>query len=107
MLSTNMLAGDPQVEPLIRIFELYLLQTATLDDMREPTTVATRAMLNTGMSPEMILTVLDGAVQVAAGGVFTPDTGDKATLLADQMGPWLLAECFDANIGNAAIAPRD
>ena len=102
-----MLSGDPQVEPLIRVFELYLLQDATLDDMREPTTVATRAMLNAGMSPEIILSVLQGAVQVAAGEVVGPSTGDKASLLTDQVGPWLLGECFDANMGTAMIAMRD
>ena len=107
MLSTTALAGDPQVEPLIRIFELYLLQTATLEDMREPTTVATRAMLNSGMGPGMILSVLEGAVQVAASGVFAPDTAEKAGLLTEQMGPWLMSECFDADLGGAAVAQRD
>ena len=98
-----MISGDPQVEPLIQVFELYLLRDASLEDMREPTTVATRAMLNAGMSPEIVLSVLDGAVHVAATEVPRPDVQGLAQQLREQLGPWLLEECFDISQPQAGV----
>lgn len=95
-----MLTQDMQVGPLIEVFELYMLRDATLADMRKPTTVATRAMLDAGLSPEIILTVLDSAVKVAAAemapdGSADADSTGTARELGAQMGLWLMEAFFD------------
>lgn len=93
----TMISGDPQVEPLIQVFELFLLRDATLEQMREPTSVATRAMLDSGMSPDIVLRILEGALQTAVAEILDPDASVKAEELREQLGPWMLAECFDTN----------
>lgn len=89
---------DSQVGPLIQVFELYMLRDAALTDMREPTMVATRAMLDAGLAPEVILTVLDGAVEVATTGTtgtMGAQSADYARELREHIGPWLMGEYFD------------
>ena len=91
------LSNDSQVGPLIEVFELYMLRDMLLADIREPTTIATRAMLASGLSPELILTILDGAIGVAeqeSGGVIA---AVQAGELRGKMGPWLLEAVFDPN----------
>jgi hypothetical protein len=102
-----MLPSDSQVQPLIQVFELFMLRDAALTDMREPTVVATRAMLDAGMSPEMILSVLDGAVQVAAAETFAAESAAHARELRDQIGPWLMRECFDPTRAHGDLPPAD
>jgi hypothetical protein len=95
MLSPIPLPQDSQVGPLVRVFELYMLRDAVLADMREPTIVATRAMLDSGLTPEVILSVLDGAVQLAATETAAAQSADHARELRAHIGPWLMDECFD------------
>ncbi len=102
-----MLSHDPQVEPLIQVFELYMLRDAVLSDMREPTVVATRAMLNSGLSPEVILRVIDGAVQVAAIETSGAESSDHARELREHIGPWLMGECFDPGRVHGDIPPQN
>lgn len=91
------LSNDSQVGPLIEVFELYMLRDMSLRDIREPTTIAARAMLASGLSPELILTILDGAIRVAeqesGGGVAAKQAGE----LRGQMGGWLMDAVFDPN----------
>jgi hypothetical protein len=101
-----MLSHDPQVEPLIQVFELYMLRDAVLADMREPTVVATRAMLNAGLTPQEILGVLDGAVQVAATGTAGGPSNSQAVALREHIGAWLMDECFDPAAGHPDQADR-
>ncbi len=92
-----MLSTDSQIGPLIEIFELYMLRDMLLTDIREPTTIATRAMLASGLSPELILTILDGAIHVAvqeSGGL---SAAVQAGELRGQMGTWLMEAVFDPN----------
>lgn len=92
------LSQDSQVGPLIQVFELYMSRDAALTDMREPTMVATRAMLDAGLAPELILTVLDSAVEVAATGstgAIGAQSADYARELREHIGPWLMGEYFD------------
>jgi hypothetical protein len=98
---------DTQVEPLIQVFELYMLRDAALTDMREPTVVATRAMLDAGLSPEVILGVLDSAVQVAATEIALPQSGEQAQELRDHIGGWLMRECFELSRGTGKAHPVD
>ncbi|MFI5239227.1 MAG: hypothetical protein ACHQQP_05405 [Gemmatimonadales bacterium] len=91
------LTQDTQVAPLIEVFELYMMRDAPLSEMREPTAVATRAMLNTGLSPELVLTILHGAVRVAAAETGRGDAEEHARELRDQMGSWLMEALFDPN----------
>jgi hypothetical protein len=98
---------DPQVAPLIEVFELYMLRDAALSDMREPTVVAARAMLDAGMSPEIILTVLDGAVRVAATETAASSSAAFVRELSDQIGPWLLGECFNPLSAHGATSPAN
>ena len=100
-----MLSHDTQVTPLIEIFELYMLRDASLADLREPIVVATRAMLDSGLTPEMILTVLDGAVQVAADETVSANTADHASALRENIVPWLIGECFDPIVANGPVLP--
>lgn len=91
------LSNDSQVGPLIEVFELYMLRDMLLKDIREPTTIATRAMLTSGLSPELILTILDGAIHVAeqeSGGVIA---AEQAGELRGQMGGWVMDAVFDPN----------
>lgn len=91
-----MLTQDSQVGPLIEVFEMYMLRDAILDDMREPTTVATRAMLDAGLSPAAILSVLEGAVRVAIRVTLAAHSSDThASELRAHIGPWVMEECFD------------
>jgi hypothetical protein len=92
-----MLPQDPQVAPLIQVFELYMLQDAVLADMQEPTVIATRAMLDAGLTPEIILSILDSAIDVAASGAAGAQADVQARELRAHIGPWLLEECFDPN----------
>jgi hypothetical protein len=98
---------DPQVAPLIEVFELYMLRDAALADLREPTVVATRAMLDAGMSPEVILSILDGAVRVAATETAGANPEQFARELQDHIGPWLMGECFDPTHAHGATPPAD
>lgn len=100
-----MLSDDTQVAPLIEIFELYMLRSASLADLREPTVVATRAMLDSGLTPEMILTVLDGAVKVAADETTGADSADHARELRKNIVPWLMGECFDPIVAKGPVLP--
>jgi len=100
-----MLSQDTQVAPLIEIFELYMLRDASLADLREPTVVATRAMLDSGLTPEMILTILDGAVQVAADETVSASTADHARALRENIVPWLIGECFDPIVSTGRVLP--
>jgi hypothetical protein len=102
-----MLSQDPQVGPLIQVFELYMLRDAALSDMREPTMIATRAMLDAGMGPDVILSVLDSAVQVAATETAGSDGADHARELRDHIGSWLMGECFDPAHAHGAVPPVD
>jgi hypothetical protein len=102
-----MLSRDPQVAPLIEVFELYMMHAAALNDMREPTIIATRAMLDSGLAPEMILTILNGAVQVAATETLGAHADDHATELRDHIGPWLMGECFNPARSEGDVAPMD
>ena len=98
---------DPQVAPLIEVFELYMLRDAALADLQEPTVVATRAMLDAGMSPDVILSILDGAVRVAATETAGANTEQFARELRGQIGPWLMGECFDPTRAHGATPPAD
>lgn len=100
-------SDDPQVAPLIEVFELYMLRDAALSDMREPTVVATRAMLDAGMSPEGILNVLSGAVRVAARETAAASSSAFVRELTDHIGPWLLGECFDPSSAHGATPPAN
>lgn len=100
-----MRSHDTQMVPLIEIFELYMLRDAALADLREPTVVATRAMLDAGLAPEMILSVLDGAVQVAADETVSAHTADHARVLRQNIVPWLMAECFDPTLSSGNVLP--
>jgi hypothetical protein len=100
-----MFSDDTQVAPLIEIFELYMLRDATLADLREPTVIATRAMLDAGLAPEMILSVLDGAVQVAADETVSAHTADHARELRENIVPWLMGECFDPIVSSGPVLP--
>jgi hypothetical protein len=100
-----MLSDDTQVAPLIEIFELYMLRDATLADLREPTVLATRAMLDAGLAPEMILSVLDGAVQVAADETVSAHSAEHARELRASIVPWLIDECFDPILSSGAVLP--
>jgi hypothetical protein len=100
-----MSSDDTQVAPLIEIFELYMLRDATLADLREPTVIATRAMLDAGLAPEMILSVLDGAVQVAADETVSAHTADHARELRENIVPWLIGECFDPILSSGPVLP--
>lgn len=91
------LTHDTQVAPLVEVFELYMLRDVALSEMREPTTVATRAMLASGLSPELILTILDGAVRVAETETGGPSSEQHARDLRDQLGTWLMEALFDPN----------
>ncbi len=102
---TDMQSDDPQVAPLVEVFELYMLRDAALADLREPTVVATRAMLDSGMSPDLILSILDGAVRVAATETAGAHTEQFARELKDQLGPWLMGECFDPARAHGATQP--
>lgn len=99
--------NDTQVEPLIQVFELYMLRDATLTDMREPTVVATRAMLDAGLRPEVILGVLDSVVQVAATEIVGPESAEQARELRDHIGHWLMGEYFDPTRARGDIPPVD
>jgi len=91
------LSNDTQIGPLIEVFELYMLRDMLLADICEPTTIATRAMLASGLSPELILTILDGAIRVAeqaSGGVVA---AEQAGELRGKMGSWLLNAIFEPN----------
>jgi hypothetical protein len=90
----KMLPQDPQVAPLIQVFELYMLQDAVLADMQEPTVIATRAMLDAGLTPEIILSILDSAIDVAASGAAGAQADVQARELRAHIGPWLLNKCF-------------
>jgi hypothetical protein len=98
---------DTQVEPLIQVFALYMLRDAALTDMREPTVVATRAMLDAGLSPEVILGVLDSAVRVAATEIAVPQSGEHAQELRDHVGGWLMSEWFELSRGGRNAHPMD
>jgi len=100
-----MLSHDSQVAPLIEIFELYMLRDAALADLREPTVVATRAMLDSGLTPDMILSILDGAVKVAADETVSANTADHARALRENIVPWLMGECFDPIVANGPVWP--
>lgn len=100
-----MLLRDPMVAPLIEAFELYMLRDAALADLREPTVVATRAMLDSGLSPEMILSVLKGAVQVAADETVSAHNADHARELGENIVPWLIGECFDPSLSSGSVLP--
>lgn len=102
-----MLSSDPQVQPLIQVFELYMLRDAALTDMREPTMLAARSMLDAGLSPEMILSVLEGAVRVAATETFGAEPAAHARELHEHIGPWLMGECFDPALAHGEIPPAD
>ena len=102
-----MISGDPQVEPLIQVFELFLLRDATLEQMREPTSVATRAMLDSRMSPDIVLRILEGALQTAVAEIPDPAASAKAEELREQLGPWMLAACFDSTKDGASPPLRD
>jgi hypothetical protein len=92
-----MLSSDSQIRPLIEVFELYMLRDMLIGDIREPTTIATRAMLASGLSPELILTILDGAIHVAEQDSGGPSAAVQAAELRGQMGTWLMAAVFDPN----------
>jgi hypothetical protein len=91
--------SDTQVGPLLEVFELYMLRDATLADMREPTAVAARAMLDSGISPGMILRIIEGAVDVAETAATALGPGPHARELRSQIGPWLMTELFDPGHG--------
>lgn len=98
-----MLTQESQVGPLIEVFERYMLRDAILDDMREPTTVATRAMLDAGLSPAVILSVLEGAVRVAVRETLAAHSETHASELRAHIGPWVMDECFDPARARGAI----
>jgi hypothetical protein len=100
-----MRSHDTQIVPLIEMFELYMLRDAALADLRGPTVAATRAMLDAGLAPEMILSVLDGAVQVAAQETVSANTADHAHELRQNIVPWLMAECFDPSLSSGEVLP--
>lgn len=87
--------SDTQLGPLIEVFELYMLHDADLADMREPITVAAHAMLDAGLSRGMILSVIDGAVQVAAMGARSAEPAVPAQELRNHLGQWLMETMFD------------
>lgn len=94
---------DTQLGPLIEVFELYMLRDAALADMREPTAVATRAMLDAGLSPEIILTALEGAVRVAARETLAAQSETHARELRSHIGPWVMGECFGPARGRGEV----
>lgn len=98
-----MLPQDPQVAPLIQVFELYMLQDAVLADMQEPTVVATRAMLDAGLTPEIILSILDGAIDVAASGTAGAQSDIHARELRAHIGRWLMQECFEPHTAHRDV----
>ena len=100
-----MLPQDPQVAPLIQVFELYLLRDAVLADMQEPTAIAARAMLDAGLTPEIILSILDSAVDVAASATAGAESGVHARELRAHIGPWLMGECFGQDGGHRDVPP--
>jgi hypothetical protein len=63
--------------------------------MQEPTAIATRAMLHAGLTPEIILSILDGAIDVAASGTAGAQSDIYARELRAHIGPWVMEECFD------------
>ena len=95
---------DSQVEPLIQVFGLYLTSEAGLDDMREPTIIASRAMRSNAMPSEAILGTLESAVHVAARERAIDPASDRALALRESVGPWLLCACFDT-LPNTADGP--
>lgn len=92
-----MLSTDSQVRPLIEVFELYMLHDMLIGDIREPATIATRAMLASGLSPELILTILNGAIHVAEQDSGGADAAVQAGELRGQIGGWLMDAVFDPN----------
>jgi len=99
--------ADPQVAPLIEVFELYMLRDAPISDLKEPTVVATRAMLQAGMSPDVILSILDGAVRVAASETAGANSELFARELQEHIAPWLMGECFDPAQAHGATPPAN
>jgi hypothetical protein len=87
---------DTQVDALIEVFELYMLRDADLADMREPVAVATRAMLDAGLTSGMVLHVIDGAVQVASMAATAVGSGEPTRELRALVGPWVMAAYFDS-----------
>ena len=102
-----MLSSDTQVQPLIQIFELYMLRDAPLTEMREPTMLAARSMLDAGLRPEIILNVLEGAVQGAASSTGGAESAAYVRDLREHIGPWLMGECFDPARAHGDIPPAD
>lgn len=100
-----MLPQDPQVAPLIQVFELYMLRDAVLADMQEPTVIATRAMLDAGLTPEIILSILDSAVDLAASETAAAEPEIHARELRAHIGPWLMGECFDSGSARGGPPP--
>lgn len=91
------LLTDTQVEPLIQVFGLYLTNEAALDDMREPTIIASRAMRSNAMPSEAILGTLESAVKVAAMERAIDPSSERARALRESVGPWLLGAFLEAS----------
>ena len=93
--------SDTEISALVEVFELYMLRDAKLTDMREPIAVATRSMLDAGMTSGMVLGVIDGAICVASAAAAGARPQEPARELRAVAGPWVMQAYFDpARRGN-------
>jgi hypothetical protein len=96
---------ETEVGALIEVFELYMLRDADLADMREPIVVATRAMLEAGLTSGMVLGVIDGAVQLASVAATATGPEEPARELRAQVGAWVMEAAFSSGqLGDAHLA---
>lgn len=97
------MATRPELLQVRDVVVRHLNSRASIDEVREVVLEAGRAMRADRLTMEEILTVLKGAVTLAAAHVDQPALRDRAVALKPQMTTWLISLYMDQP-GNVASA---